>query len=473
MARVTINIELDSRPDRNGFTDVMVRLHLKGHMPARIQLDVKIDSIDKHWAALDKRRKSKKPDWGKWVIRHIDADALNAKIESGYNRIKGLIEAWEKEELTANPDLLHSTLTPKQIAERYKTRLSDAYFDLTNQVLEASKVKAYRTYVNRFTAVNMLAGFAPDDLTLQGLTVPLVERFQKYLRDRYVSPKTKKRLAASSINQYMELLNTVHIEVLKLKGHSRKKAIVMSPFTEVVALKSKSAYRAKFNEAQIEQAQTSLPETKRRRVSPEDAFAIWMLAHLLAGARFSDVLMLRYEHFEADGEGKIVQLTYTMSKSANKVSIPIFDEVRTLLTRWWKPDSKPTDYLLPYLDNKAVYAKYTTRDQLYAAPFDERQKLDNRLYYWNGQINKVLAIIEKHLGFRDKLRMHNARHSFADLARRIMQEDGTLTLLDITKLLGQSDPRMVMVYIEEMERQDTNKQMAAVFNRKGKAKESE
>ncbi|MVM36448.1 hypothetical protein GO730_00300 [Spirosoma sp. HMF3257] len=62
--------------------------------------------------------------------------------------------------------------------------------------------------------------------------------------------------------------------------------------------------------------------------------------------------------------------------------------------------------------------------------------------------------------------MHNARHSFADLARRTMQEDGTITLLDIMLMLGHSDFNMTMKYIEELSRQNAAKPMRAVFNRK-------
>jgi len=448
----------------------MIRIHQKGQKMARLQTAVKIDNAPRHWAALDKKRKQekKKPEWGKWVIRATDADALNAKILAEYKRVQELIQKWQEEQLRNNPDLDQPTLSNKQIVERYKNRLSDAYFDLTAKVLENSKALAYRTYVNRQSAVNLFAEFAGDDLPLSAVTVPYVESFQTYLRNEYTSPKTKQRLKPSSINQYMEAMNTVHVEVLRLKGHTKKKAMLLSPFTDVDGLKTKSAYRSKFDEEQIQQLGQSFPESKRRRITPEEAFSVWVLSHLLAGMRFSDLIMLRYQHFDVNADGQPEQLTYTMKKTGNVVSIPLFDEARQLLARWWRQDAEQLDYVLPYLNKHESFFKYPTREALYTAPFEVRRCLDTKLNYWDGEINQVLAEIEKNAKLKTELRMHNARHSFADLARRIMQEDGTLDILDITRMLGQTDYRMVMIYIEQMEKQDSTKSMKAIFGRKKK-----
>lgn len=465
MAHTSLNIELDSRPDRNGFTVVMIRLHQTGQKPARIQTTVRVQDAARHWALLDKKRKNKKI-WGNWVVRHPDADAINAKILSEYERIKKQIETWQKDELLHNPDLTESTLTPKALAERFKHKLSESYFDLAAKVIEASKTLAFRTYANRQSSVNSLAAFAGEDLPLQAVTVAYVEKFQTYLKDQYISPKTGKRLKASSINQYMEALNTVHVEILRLKGHTKSKAALLSPFTDVDKLVAKSTYRAKLDEESIASIQAlELPVSKQRRMTPQDAFSIWVLSHLLAGMRFTDTLLIRYQNFQLDEKGEPVKLKYEMHKTGNVVNLPLFDEAKRLLKRWWRSDAKPTDFVLPYLESSESFAQYLTRDELVAAPFACRKRLDNCLHYWNGKINKCLLEIEKAAGLAEPLRMHNARHSFADLARRIMQQDGTLTLLDITQLLGQRDPRMVMVYIEEMEKQDSTRPMEAIFKR--------
>ena len=465
MSRITLNIELDSKPDRNGLTAVMVRLHQQGQPPARLLTDVKIEKASQYWLA---KQKNKKPQWGKWVGRHPDSDAINARILSEHNRIKSLIESWQTDELRAQADLHQSTLTPKLVAERYKARLSESYFDLTARVLENSKALSFRTYSNRSSAINLLAQYAGDEWPLQRVTVAWVESFQDYLKNKYISPKTGGRLKPSSINQYMEVLNTVHVEVLRLTGHTRSKAALLSPFTDVDRLPAKSVYRAKYDEVALDRIDPASVDSVRRRVTPEDGFSVWLLSRLLAGMRVSDVLMLRYRHFQLDEHGKPVHLKYEMMKTGNVVSIPIFEQARHVLAYWWREEAAPTDYLLPYLTTDAAYATYTTREELYAAPFAVRRLLDTRLHYWNGQINSVLSEIQKAHNLPDKLRMHNARHSFADMARRIMQEDGSLSLLDITNLLGQRDPRMVMTYIEEMEKQDATAPMSAIFQRKKK-----
>jgi len=471
MARITYNIELDSKPDRNGLTAVMVRLHQKGQKPARLLTSVKLERAERHWVALDKKRTSKKPLWGNWVKGYVNNETINQSIATEHKRIVDACEGFQADEVRMSPDEVVPGLTPTQLAQKFKTRLSEDYFDLTALVMEATKAMAFRTYASRETALSLLKEYA-GTLSLHQLTTHYVERFQDYLRKEYVSKKTKTNLSASSINQYMNALNTVHVEVLRLKGHSKQKASRLSPFTDVDKLPSKSAYRAKFDEGAIEALHTTTIDSTHRVLPPKMAFSLWLLSHLLAGIRFTDLLLLRYGQFDCDADGLPIMLTYTMQKTANVVRIPIFEEAQTVLDIWWKKEHKPDDFVLPYLKQTEKYAQYTTRDAMYKAPFAVRRQLDNHIHYWNMQINQRLAELQAEAGLKVKLRMHNARHSFADLARRIMQEDGTLTLLDITRMLGQRDPRMVMTYIEEMENQDSTKSMQSIFKRKKKTPES-
>lgn len=473
--RITFNLQLDSKPDANGFWSVFVRLHAKGEKPGRLMTDVKIQNAPKYWAGLDKKRKEKglKPEWGKWVTGHVDREALNRKIENEYNRIKALVESWQKEQVAADPDLTESTYTPSQLADKYRARLSDRYFDLTTIVQEEAKTAlAYATYELREAAIDRLKDFAGATLEFRAVTTHLAEKFQDWLKNKYVSKRTKKGIAHSSVNAYFEALNTLHVEVLRLKGYSKKKAELLSPFSDVDKLNAKSIYRAKLDEAQIETlTNTEVTTSKRRVIKPAEAFAYWTLSYLLAGMRYSDLLLLRYKNFELDEADQPVQCRYTMMKTGNVVTLPVFEEARTLLQLWWKADHKPDDYVLPGLKATEIYATYTTPEELKAAPFAVRKRLKERLQYLNDRINSALSELTGEAGMNIDLGMHNARHSIADLARRIMQEDGTLTLIDITNMLGQRDPKMVLTYIEDMAKQDITPTMRNVLQRKKKPAE--
>ena len=468
MPRITINIQLNSKPDRMGRSSVMIRLHAKGYKPGHIMTSIKINDAKRSWAAYDKTRKSG-VRWQKWVVSDPQSKSLNEEIHAMYLRVEKFVSKCQKDEVAENTYLIDSTLTPQQLAERFKNGQSDTYFDLANIVLEEAKLQAYRTYVGKATAVNAFKRFTSDELTLQAVTVSLVERFQKHLRLQYISAKTGRRLKESSINGYLDMLGCIHKEILKLKGYSSKKAALLSPFAEVSPLPGKSTYKQKFNEVEIKSIGQALPDfNKRRRIEPEEAYSLWLVSHFLAGIRVSDLLMIRYRNLEVDADGLPLQLNYTMLKTGNQLGIPVFDEARAVLGRWWKVGADGDDYVLPYLKNSEVFAKYKSRDELYAAPFAHRKTLDTRLHYWNGRINTALAEIQVSAKLKGKLRMHNARHSFADLARRTMQEEGTLTPMDITLMLGHSDFKMTQKYMEDLRKQDANKPMAAIFDRKGK-----
>ncbi|RYF47084.1 MAG: hypothetical protein EOO39_48830, partial [Cytophagaceae bacterium] len=317
MARFTFNIELDSKPDHNGLTAVMIRLHQKNQKPVRIQTSVKIQEPAKYWSLLEKKRKAKEADrlkvrvdWGKWVVKHIDAAALNTAIENEYNRIKGQTQDWQREQVQAHPELTESTLTPKQIKDLFDNvrPVEESYFDLADSVLEGMKTLSFGTWSNRRTALNLLKQFTGEEITLAELNVPKLEAFQNWLRKTYESPKTKTTLKPSSINLYMDALTTLHEGVLQGRGYSERKAKAISPFSEITPLKSKTAYRAKFDEAAIDKLKVQEVTTRRRRVTPSNAFSIWVLSHLLAGMRFGDLLSLRYMNFTLNEQGQPVHL---------------------------------------------------------------------------------------------------------------------------------------------------------------------
>ncbi|MVM36449.1 hypothetical protein GO730_00305 [Spirosoma sp. HMF3257] len=401
MGRISLNIELDGKSDRMGRRTVYVRLHMQDQRPARISTNVKIENAEQCWAATDKtRKKTKNGIWLKWVVNDPNADSINAQIYAEYLRIEKFVESCQDPDSPDNLELLRYGLSPRSIADRYKNPIPELYFELTELALEKAKNHAVRTHTLRKTAVNLLAEYAPDGLTLKAVTPSFLDKFQDYLRESYISPRTGKLLIPSSINQYMESLSAVHNEILRIKGHSGKSAALQSPFSKIDPLPAKSAYKSKFNEEDIAKIKKTKVESTRRRVTPEEAFSLWMLSHLLAGARCSDILLLRYQNFDLDKDGHPVNLTYHMQKTGNRVEIPILEEAQNLLKRWWKQDAEPTDYLLPYLKPTEKYATYLNRDDLYGAPYEIRLQLSSRINYWDGQINKVLADIEKKVGLR-------------------------------------------------------------------------
>jgi integrase len=450
MPRITFNIELSSKADRTGRWSVMIRLHMKGQKPARVLTSVKIVGADKCW--------NPKKTWEKWVIKHPNKAALNIEIEREYQRVKTQVQKWQE---AGGPNDL---LTPALLAERFRAGVSDRYFDWVDKVLEDNKDQAYSTYIGKRSAATMFKKWVGAAVNLQSISPLLVRQFQHYLVKSPI--KEGRYRKATTVNEILAKLHIIHKHVLIKMGIPLNQVAIQSPWTEIIPLKEVKSRKGKLSEATINWLAQLPVKSKRRKLTPEIAFRIWRLTHLLAGARFADIMLLRYNNFTLDTEGRPIQLQYEMQKTGNFVRIPIFEESRNLLNFFWKSNRKPTDYLLPYLNNKAAYAKLLTHEQYRTAPFAVRKKLHNTLRHWNQQVNLSLKELQEMADLPDKLRTHNARYSFADLARRIMVEDKSITVYDIQLMLGHRDFKTTEGYYRDEENQDVTEAMRAIFDRK-------
>lgn len=459
MSLFTYNVELSSKPDKSGRWSVMIRLHLKGHRPGRVLTSVKLSQADRHWASLDKKR-DRPADWGKWVIRHPDKDALNSDILLEHSRIKRQVEAWER----AEPD---GQLTPAVAAERFRSP-PDAvtYYQRMLPILEECKEQAYRTWSGKQTALNAFVAFAGAELPVSGVTPQLVRQFQQYLSKRRIE-RTGQKMKGLTVNCYLDKLHGLHKQLLIASGVSPKQAELQSPWNDRERVDETKVTKLRLNESTIERVSMLDVDTTRRVMTPVLSFRLWMLAHWLAGARHSDVLQLRYQNFTVDANGQPVHVNYEMMKTGFRVSIPVFAQTRELLSIWWKPEQhKPTDYVLPFLSNSEPYAKLLTHEQYKNAPFGVRKRLAEMLTFRGRQVNLCLKEIQQAAGLPDVLSMHTSRHSFADMARRIMQSDKSITLYDIQLMLGHGRYETTVGYMEELSGQDATAPMMAVFDRK-------
>ncbi|GAB4036734.1 site-specific integrase [Spirosoma gilvum] len=426
----------------------MIRLQLKGQLPARVLTSVRATNLKKYW---------NQKQFSKWVKGHPYAKALNEEIEEEYYRIKKQVRQWQDDE----PDYI---LTPKQLAERFKNGVTDRYFNWVDKVLNDAKEQAVSTYLGKKAVVNHLRKWAGEDLLLQSVTPVLVRKFQQYLTKLPVQMTNTKR-KGSSVNIYIARMHIVHQCVLIKTGVSPKQAKYLSPWDDVKAVPEVKPRKDKLQQNTILKVSQTRIATRRRKVTPEGAFKIWMLAHYLAGMRHSDVMQLRYKNFTLNEVGEPTHLRYEMLKTGNRVSIPVFDQARKLLKCWWNDQAKPTDYILPYLKNTEPYAKLVTHEAYKSAPFAVRKRLYADLNHWNRQMNLCLKLIQQEAGLDETLRMHNARHSFAALAKRIMKEDASITMYDIQMMLGHSNFKTTENYTDDLEEQDATQPMKAIFYR--------
>ncbi|MVM36530.1 tyrosine-type recombinase/integrase [Spirosoma sp. HMF3257] len=449
MPQLTFNVELSSKPNRIGLWTVMVRLYVKDQLPSRIPTSVKAVNLLKYWHPKK---------FGKWVKGHPDAKALNTEIEDEFKRIKAQVKAWQD----AEPNYI---LTPKQLAERFKGGSSERFFHWVDRVLEDAKQQSYSSYINKKSSISAYRKWAGEDIPLRSISPYQVRQFRDYLQ-KSNKDFTNGRRKPSTINKILDRMHRIHQDVLIKMGQSPKQAALNSPWNDLAALTESKSKKLKLNQVGVDQVSMVKVEKARLKLSPEKAFEVWMLSRALAGARHSDMMLLRYQNFKLNEDGHPVHLRYEMHKTGGIINIPVLGEAKLLLKAWWNPKAKPSDFLLPFLKNSAPYAKIVTHEDYKLASFDMKRQLFNALNYWNRRINLSLELLGEDANLNGPLRMHSARHSFADLARRIMHEDKTITMYDIQLMLGHSSIQVTEIYTKSLEEPDNTEAMQAIFNRK-------
>jgi integrase/recombinase XerD len=139
--------------------------------------------------------------------------------------------------------------------------------------------------------------------------------------------------------------------------------------------------------------QAKFPKRHRRAPVARD---LWLFAMNAAGMRWGDVCRLKVVDV-ANG-----RIHYRMHKTKKIVDIPQTEEAAAIIARYIKKKS-PDDYLFPILSGR-----YVTGEAI-----ADRIKNENRNY------NRSLGYIAKKQGMTMRPRLHDARHTFADMVEDV------------------------------------------------------
>lgn len=150
-----------------------------------------------------------------------------------------------------------------------------------------------------------------------------------------------------------------------------------------------------------------------------DARNAWLFAMYEGGIRIGDVIQLRWRNIVDD------RLSYTMMKNGKAVDVILVQEALKILKLYKKPGQRPTDYIFPYLDSCAEYAKYLDYDDRQTMPPDISKKLFETINAREAKIGKMLREIRSLTGI-PHMTFHTARHTFALRATEANVDNSTL-----------------------------------------------
>ena len=172
-----------------------------------------------------------------------------------------------------------------------------------------------------------------------------------------------------------------------------------------------------------------------------------------AGIRIGDLLQLKWNNIKGE------RIEYHMGKTGSIRSMKLLPQAQRILKLYQSNKQNDSDYIFPFLDNAAVYAKLISPEDFRKASPDMLELLYSKLESRISMFNAGLKIIALNAKIKKKLTSHVARHSFADLARK-----KGISIYEIKELLGHSSISVTQGYLKSLDNESMDKAMKAVFS---------
>lgn len=149
-----------------------------------------------------------------------------------------------------------------------------------------------------------------------------------------------------------------------------------------------------------------------------------------------------------------------MDKTSSERNNLLVPEAIEILNNYIDLNNLNTDYVFPFLDNKAPYAKASTWDMKENLPFEVKRNLLQQVNSKNVLINKYLSKLALMAGISKKISMHIARHSFANIARQ-----KKANVYDISKALGHTSISITEAYLSKFDHETQDATMTKVYSK--------
>lgn len=430
----TFNFELNNKPNKTGLYNIQIRI-TQNKRHKRIKTSVYVKSRN-DFNAIAKNEN--------WVRK---SEPLQAK----YNAIL-------KDELQQAKDTYQELKNENQASlENIKNRIvssetSDSFLEFAKErTLQIYNEGSYRNYKKYNGFINKLEEFLKTtnktDVLFVEITPEFIYRFDSYLKSLENSRRKGSMLHPNSIAKIFDIfkaLINLHFRLHRLNPNA-------SPFTGFSGGKTIPTTKQKLSIAEIQKlADLDLPADT----------PIWhsrncfMFSFYFAGIRAADVLQMRWSNITSDG-----RLVYTMDKSDKIRDLNIHDKALELLRLYYRGDSKQTDYIFPFLDSKADYAKATSKQMISTLPPEMVVKLLDTVNRKNTLVDKYLKEIAQMAGIDVNVTLHIARHSFAKRAAEVKISN------NITKLmLAHSNIKETENYMGNFNTEAVDNAMNTIFS---------
>ena len=282
--------------------------------------------------------------------------------------------------------------------EQETKKLTD-FFELAEQEVATRTAALSRSTVENYrTALRSLRCFLGRDITTAELSGELLKEYERWLRQRDVSPNT--------VSCYMRSLRSLSAHLCSEEAKDS--------FSQVFTGRCKTDKRA-ITEAEISRL--------RKLQLPRGTFLylvrdLFLFSFYSLGMPFVDMAFLRKKQI---GEGQIV---YHRHKTGQRIVITIEPCMQEIINRY---EDSERDYVFPLLST------------------DNPQKAYDEYLLKLNRYNRALKQIAFRAGISRRLTSYVSRHSWASVAF-----SNNVDLPVISKALGHANPQNTLTYIKEI-----------------------
>ena len=283
------------------------------------------------------------------------------------------------------------------------------YFE--SKISELTKKRRVGTASSYQDAMTSLFKYNPD-LNFEDITPDWLEDYQQYMEDE--------GRTVTTIGMYLRTLRVIYNEAIKDNRIVRE----LYPFGKdhYIIPTGKNSKKA-LNLSQLSALKSYEP-------LPHERFYIdlWWFSFYCSGMNLKDILGLKWKNIKNERIEFIRQKTRRTRAEAQKISIPIDEDIKQFIDRYGQPGE---EYILPlYNEIEDIEKRYVSGKQL------------------NKMVNKYIREAAKKVEINTHITLYTARHSYASLLN-----EKEVPLSYIKEQLGHTDITTTQKYLASIDKE--------------------
>jgi integrase/recombinase XerD len=374
-------------------------------------------------------------DKQKEIILLPNAFKINSDIRAKIGELEKLQDKLSANEEDVSSDILKNKSDKKDIAEKSRKDFIQYIEEVKSRKYASRQLRTSEKYS---ILIGKLKQFRNDKpLPISELTTSFLNNFQLFLQ--------KEGYHQNYVYNILKGLRTI-IQKEATKG-DKILSPEKNPFIWFTMPKILPTYKEKLTMDEVLKIEILELDNHLHHVRNAFIFSLYN-----AGIRIGDLLQLKWCNIK---EGR---LEYYMGKTGKERSIKLLPQAQKILKFYESAMRKDTDYIFPFLDNQASYAKLISPEDFQKASPELIETLFKKVESHITLYNLALKTIAEKAEIKKNLTSHIARHSFADIARK------KVSVYDIQKMLGHSSMKVTEVYLKSLDNDAMDEAMKEVFN---------